>query len=838
MKNKKGSDIPRHLLKRMLSIVFSSILLLGLLPLSGPQVYGDSDYEREGQFSVNITSDFTGFNLDGIDETVAEEWKWGDFTQQPYWKNDPDHPGKMIPGTDLDYNLKYESDTLYLKGANLVVSVFEDGNAIYADQDLAIEIEDGESTITCINGIPLMTEGNLTFTGSGNLTITAQCAKSQCAILANNSVTHNGTGTITVNATGGACGIFWIDENGGTINGSGSWAGTALEWSPDDFDSASRRIYTDGEDHIGYSGCFMTGEEYENSCPFWSGDPAWCYDNPLVWVHGRTIQEVIDKLSGKTPVTLYDAEGNVSGTIEQFKTDYAFIAVSVSNYVAEQIKAEEEYVTSTRDFSGICIRGGYDNQMTNHDKTGTIVVEDAVYRLTAEWVDILQCLKTNYDLSTSIDFTSKFPHSGYGDIPAYISLYKGDLYVAEARTPDNEHPYAYDLGERIASLSEVNAAVQKYNAGSIKVNIEGEDIEEISVSGMPDFPALIADYLKVPIHLPFSTLHINSSCDFRIAGEFSEIQDPKNPDGINIYFGYLPDTDHSLTIVQDDEKPVLTYTKKDIDSLRGVIEADLWYDNGTTEGATNPVKVLLYQHITDGTVSGEYAHSVTMNDESIPDAKLLANVDITEEQLEVLEAGGAVDIDLSVDQMDTTAADNKAAVSDIEAALEGTVYQAPFYMNLDLSASIRNEKGGMINFADGKDQLSLTELNEPVELTVVVPESLKTQKGNREYAVIRRHMNTAGGVVTELLPVTYNPSAGTLTFDTDQFSAYAIVYKEVNTGSTSDIGSTEADSTEAPAAALNGTPETGDTRPLIWIGGMACISFGLGLAAIYRKRRY
>ena len=125
-----------------------------------------------------------------------------------------------------------------------------------------------------------------------------------------------------------------------------------------------------------------------------------------------------------------------------------------------------------------------------------------------------------------------------------------------------------------------------------------------------------------------------------------------------------------------------------------------------------------------------------------------------------------------------------------------------------------------------------------VELTVVVPESLKTQKGNREYAVIRRHMNTAGGVVTELLPVTYNPSAGTLTFDTDQFSAYAIVYKEVNTGSTSDIGSTEADSTEAPVAALNGTPETGDTRPLIWIGGMACISFGLGMAAIYRKHRY
>ena len=825
MRKKQSLVISGRRLRCAVAIFLSGLIVLGMLPMATLPAAAESDYNVNGQFGIGIGSDFSGLNLDGIDETQAEAWKWGDFSEQPYWKNDPEHAGKLIAGTAEDYNLKYESGKLYLKALNLVVMSAGEENAVFADGDLTIVIEEGDSSITCNGGIPIMTTNNLTFEGAGNLTVTAEGFSSQCAILANNQVTHNGSGTITLHSSGAACGIFWLDESGGSIDGSGLWSGTELEWTQEEFDNASRRTYTDGEDHIGYSGCYMSQDEYDDlGVPFWSGDPAWCYDNPLVWVHGRTIQEVIDKLSGKTPVILYDSLGNVAANIDSFKTEYIYIAVSISNYTAEQKKADEEYITSTRDFRAISIRGGWDYQMTNHEKTGNILVEDAVYTLNSEAVEILKKLKSTYGLSTTVDFDTEFPYATMDDVSGYVSLYKDEVYVAKQRTAvDMEHPYSFDLGDKIASLSELKEAVEAYNAS---------ESSPISVSDN-----LLMSWMRPEIHLPFATLHINSSCDFKIGGEFSEIQEPKNPEGINVYFGFLPNTDHSLTIVQDGY-PEMVYTKEDTGSLRGVVNMDLHY--GDPGGSlSNPVKFLIYQHITDGSVSGSYANSVVMDNASIPDATLLAGVDITDEQLDILESGEAVDIDLSVDKMDLADVENQSVVTDITRTLQDTEYESPVYMDLHLLASIRNANGEATSFSDGQDAIPLTELNEPVSLTMAVPEEIKAQGQDRTYAVLRRHVAPSGEISVDILPVTYHADAATLTFDTDKFSEYAVVYKDAVTSETpTTTTETPTETTGTSTTAVNETPKTGDTMPLAWVIGFLGISLAgvIGTAVVNGKK--
>lgn len=66
----------------------------------------------------------------------------------------------------------------------------------------------------------------------------------------------------------------------------------------------------------------------------------------------------------------------------------------------------------------------------------------------------------------------------------------------------------------------------------------------------------------------------------------------------------------------------------------------------------------------------------------------------------------------------------------------------------------------------------ITELSKPMTFTIVIPEELaKLEEGfTRTYYVVREHNGVA-----EKLPVTVN-SDGTLTFSTDKFSTYALVY--------------------------------------------------------------
>lgn len=804
--------------RKLFGILLSCCMVVGFFPSTASMVYAEDPYDAPGEFAIGIVDsendeeDWIGINTEGIEDSEGESLN-GSLLEVPYWLNDPEHPGKLIHGTESNYNLKYAEDSgaLYLKGLNLIVNGSEGANAIFTNLDLHIIVE-ADSSIVC-NGEPaIMGDKTITFSGNGNLMITSTADEGvDCAaLLAGGNVTNDLNGTITLSSAGNAEGVWWMDEPC-EILGSGEWAGTPLSYEEENW--ITRESYTDNELHMGYAGCYLTENEYQESRVFFDGEQKDMEDmDPLFWVHGSTMQEVIDKLSGTKAVRIYDTEGRVSNlTVDDLKTDYIRICVSTSNYAADHV--EEQYITSTRDFKGILIQGGYDKQMTNHDRRDDgYYVEDIVRDIT-EVREAINELATSYGLPLQMNISNV----------QYVSVYEGDIYVAIPRdTTDADHPYSFDID------------FDQYitNVGEIQEAIWGEDgyysDHEQPAEGVPDLEwQILGEDTELQVLLPFKTMHINSDCDFKIAGIWEEkIEAPSNPEGINIYFGFLPDTDHSISFLVDSEDGESwhdeEYRKEDLKNpLRDVITLSLgdWI-------ATTNIKVLMYQHVTSGMVTGNYKETVTM--ENIPDAKLLRNAELTDDQLDVLENKGSVDIDLSVNQIDTQAAGAQEAIADITKELEENNYvcENPVYLDLNMSASIRNSQGESLSFQGGESSLALKELNNPVELTVTVPEQIRTSGGNREYRVVRRHVGTDGSVQTEMIQAKYNAATNSLTFETDRFSTYAIVYKDVanNTGSTSDT-----------TQASGSTPSTGDSAPVGMLILVLCLACG-GFAVMRRKK--
>lgn len=80
---------------------------------------------------------------------------------------------------------------------------------------------------------------------------------------------------------------------------------------------------------------------------------------------------------------------------------------------------------------------------------------------------------------------------------------------------------------------------------------------------------------------------------------------------------------------------------------------------------------------------------------------------------------------------------------------------------------------------DGEvSKLSSTAGNE-LEITIEIPDSMKSDKPKRSYCVIRVHKDGAS-VETDVLLSVHDRTNNTLTFKTDRFSTYAVAYTEPN----------------------------------------------------------
>ncbi len=174
------------------------------------------------------------------------------------------------------------------------------------------------------------------------------------------------------------------------------------------------------------------------------------------------------------------------------------------------------------------------------------------------------------------------------------------------------------------------------------------------------------------------------------------------------------------------------------------------------------------------------------------------------EQQEALTEGGSADVKVSVSKIIPSDEDKKL----VEAQLNST-NKIAMYLDLAVRVSVKNKDGNKV----GED-VTVSETGTPVKFTVALDDSFINTKNtvDRTYQVVRIH----NGVV-DVLPATFDADSKTITFETDKFSTYAVMY------------------TDTPKASK--TPATADGMNVALYGGVAVISvLAVGLLFFFKKR--
>ena len=150
--------------------------------------------------------------------------------------------------------------------------------------------------------------------------------------------------------------------------------------------------------------------------------------------------------------------------------------------------------------------------------------------------------------------------------------------------------------------------------------------------------------------------------------------------------------------------------------------------------------------------TGEGAPQLTLTESEKAD---LEDAALTDEDKEALNNGADIDIILSIEDATETVSDDDKALTDEAVADSYTVGQ---FINIDITKII-----------DGAEY-AVTQLGKEISLTIAVPDDLKAD--GRMYAIVRIHDGEAD-ILSDL-----DSDDDTITFKTDKFSVYAIVYAE------------------------------------------------------------
>ena len=180
------------------------------------------------------------------------------------------------------------------------------------------------------------------------------------------------------------------------------------------------------------------------------------------------------------------------------------------------------------------------------------------------------------------------------------------------------------------------------------------------------------------------------------------------------------------------------------------------------------------------------------------DVEELMEMILTEAEAKLVENGVNIDIFLTVANKDEEALGEDKVILDAELGEDDKAV----YLDLKLFKQIGSGEPKAISEVTGGK----------IKISIEVPEEIK------EFAAIARIIRVHGTEVTELA-TTYDATTNKLTFETDKFSTYAIVYKDAtdNTGSgnqTPDTGNQTPDTGNQKPDAGNKAPDTGDKAPV------------------------
>ena len=224
------------------------------------------------------------------------------------------------------------------------------------------------------------------------------------------------------------------------------------------------------------------------------------------------------------------------------------------------------------------------------------------------------------------------------------------------------------------------------------------------------------------------------------------------------------------------------YTKESVEALRkavGEVKAELTQDklaNATQESldslkskltkAINDLKVIVVTPTVD--VDGDYSDSVNISDSNEDLQKKV----LTEDELEAVKNGSVVKITVDI----TKRADGLTEVEKkaFENVLKNNqVLGKTFDINI-----VKNIDGSETN---------VTTTNKSITFSIKLDKELinTDTNVNREYSIVRIHDGKA-----EFIPCEFDSATGTITFSSDKFSVFAVVYSDTktNNGNTNNGG--------------------------------------------------
>lgn len=238
------------------------------------------------------------------------------------------------------------------------------------------------------------------------------------------------------------------------------------------------------------------------------------------------------------------------------------------------------------------------------------------------------------------------------------------------------------------------------------------------------------------------------------------------------------------------------------------------------EGCAEKVDVTSIAKLTPDTVaSGDMKDVVSATIED-------GSVEYTDAEKEAIANGADVKIEVVVKAVTgSVTAKDKKAVEDI---ISGN-YVVGSYFDISVILSV------------GNTTRTITDTEKKIEFTINLPENLvnKDATVTRTYKIVRVHDGE-----TTILDAAFDAASNKLTFKSDKFSTYAIIYSDAKaegSGEVIDKPSTNAPATSEPAT---GNPETGEstatgdtTNSVVYVILMIMSVMALAGVFFYEKKR-
>ena len=295
-----------------------------------------------------------------------------------------------------------------------------------------------------------------------------------------------------------------------------------------------------------------------------------------------------------------------------------------------------------------------------------------------------------------------------------------------------------------------------------------------------------------------------------------------------------------------------TYTTSvvDIDCNGFKYKCIITNEGGSVETATVTLKVTAVEENKDNDAAGDegelekdaqVAEDAPIEDAALNNTKeelLEAGNIFTEAEKQQIAEGADAKVWLEINKLTNIAATDKKKIEEKATSVMGESFNITYF-----DAKLFKQVGD-------RQAQTVSEPGMKIKVAIKLPATLiNTDKTiNREYKILRLHEGDSQATV---INGTFNPATGEVTFETDKFSTYAIVYKDVpvetndnngDAGNNTD-GGNKGDTTNNDVVKPNDdqkgdSPITGDSNNAFYAFALMLVS-GLGiLLGLRRKEKY